>query len=192
MVETRSIIRFLIVFVLSIYLSGCAIYDSKRGPLVTSSPVAVKTDGYPVGYVIDIEGFLMSAEGDGANVTTHFGMAGIPVTHKYIFNEVDKENLQESLHVSLKASGVKVNGNNTSNKLKVIFDFIGMINASYGYVVPLIKGKLIIIESGKERIEVFEVIGEERSTVIDSKESGIRKFVETVHGFLINSADKKY
>ncbi|HRP35860.1 MAG TPA: hypothetical protein PLI48_08265 [Gammaproteobacteria bacterium] len=166
-------------------LCGCAIYDSKDGPMVTSSPVLEPSSGYPPGFSVSVPVFSMPIQEAGAKLTQYslVGVVGLPITYEYIFNEKDKENLHVSVVQSLEASGVTVLPGAPAT-LTAEFEFAGMVKAGHGYAVPLLKGTLTVTSNGTEVHRKFEVLGEKKASVIASKHSGIRIFVAEVHDLL--------
>lgn len=176
--------RFLTMILIA-GLCGCAVYDSKDGPMVTSSPVLEPSSGYPSGFSVSIPAFSIPGQEAGAKVTQYsvVGVVGLPISYEYIFNEKDKENLYVSVIQSLEASGVTISPS-APVTLKAKFEFVGMVKSGHGYAVPLLKGSLTVAANGTSTHRELEVQGEKKASVIASKHSGIRKFVAEVHDFL--------
>ena len=185
-------IKLVVLSLVMPLLAGCAIYDSKNGPLVTSSPVEVVSSDYPRDFTVNVEDFVIKSDHMNAS-NSSLGMVGIPliVTHEYIFNTADQENIRKSVLQSLSASDVPVR-QNAPTKLSVVFDYVGMGKPSYGYVVPVFKGTIYVTSEREKFSKPFLIIGDEKMTVVGSKESGIEKFVELVHDTLLkNNVDDK-
>jgi hypothetical protein len=184
--------RYVVVGVLSLLAGGCAIYDSERGPLVTSSVVVVRTSGYRDDFTVAIEPFRYPHPGakSTATTTTVVGVIPIPVTHTYIFNETDLRNLRMSVVESLRESKVSVldlsaNPNlaipRNAVRLGVEIISAGMTREGYDASVPILQTK-IDIDSGSGPVSETKFFrGEVKLTVVGSKEDGIRKFVTEVH-----------
>ena len=187
--------RYIAQLILVFSLAGCAIYDSQRGPLVTSSPQTVLAQGYTRGSVVIVDKFDMPASGTSSTVSTT-GMVGLttfPISHTYIFNEVDRKNLRLSLVNSLRESGLTViepGGDlndvvtDTTKRLNIEILVAGMIDASYGVTVPYIEANIGVINEAGNSNEIIRIMGNEKMSVIGSKEDGIRKFVSEIHRML--------
>lgn len=185
-------LRLIVPLLVMTLLAGCAIYDSERGPLVTSSPQTVKAVGYGQDSVVIVEEFQMPGAGSSTTLT-ETGMVGLvtfPVSHTYIFSETDRDNLRLSVLASLATSGVKVieRGSAPAEAISsgavhlfIEIESAGMIDSSYGVTVPLIVARIGVDRGEGVVYETRTFQGDEKMTVIGSKEDGIRKFVSEIH-----------
>ncbi len=183
----KKIFVFCIMFTL-LSINGCAVYDSKRGIFVSSTiqtvPISVNRN------INELELILFSYPDESLSdkqtntymVSGHF----LPISHTYVYDEVDRQYLRQTVINSLEASGIKVRAK-SKNKLAIQFTQIGMASKGMDSILVLVanlkyQGPSNNGSSSSSRIEIK---GDAKTTIAASKDQAVRKFIHKI-GKLIN------
>ena len=165
--------KFKVVFVLLIIFgsTGCAVYDSKRGVFVSSSVQTVKLDN-DIASRVNIEKFQYPLTSQTSTQENTYAINGsfVPVSYTYVFDDVDRKNLEQSVISSFKQNGTK------DTNVSVIFRQIGMARGYMGDS-PCIMQAEIIVKRGSSTVSEVVNIKESGFTVAGSKDNAIKRLI---------------
>jgi hypothetical protein len=179
----RPKIVLLLIFV-TFFINGCSVYDSKRGIFVSSS---IQTVPYAISSSIrdiTLSPFVYPKEGLSATQNNTFALSGtifLPVSHTYVYDDVDRKYLRQSIVNSLEASGVKV-VDSSENKLDIRFQQIGMVSSGGGTVLVLDAD--VTVSGQRVTTKRITVKGTEGLTVAGSKDRTVKSFIEKIFQLL--------
>ena len=184
--------RRLIIFTIIFTINSCAVYDSKRGTFVSSSVQIVELDAHELPESLNLLPFRYSGENLQAEQNSMFmvGSAFIPVSHTYIFDDIDREYLRSSVVQSLQKAGVDVfeSENYPAGEpiLEVEFLQLGMASGSWGNTNCIITAQLTSRLGDSTATRKVEIEGKDMMSVAGAKNDAIKQFIIQVASFLKN------
>lgn len=167
-------LKIVVTLLIILGSTGCAVYDSKRGVFVTSSVQTVKVDNDIAGRV-NIENFQYPLTSQASAQENTYAINGsyIPVSYKYVFDDIDRKNLEQSV-----ISSFKQNGNKDTN-VSLTFKQIGMVRGYMGGT-PCFMVAEITITRGSSTVSEVANIKESGFTVAGSKDNAIRQLIKEI------------
>lgn len=187
--------KLLILVFLIAMLSGCAVYDPKRGIFVSSSIVATQLQASDSTPTVIVGPFMFPSESEVYTQQSTFMVNGIflPVSHSYTFDNIDQDNLRQSLIISLEQSGIKTEEirtttNNIMNADEIMisatFNQSGISSTALGGYRCILTGTVSIVSQGKTRNRDIEIMGSSMGTVSGAKNDAISQFIRNVDHML--------
>ncbi|RCU42878.1 hypothetical protein DU002_19175 [Corallincola holothuriorum] len=177
--------RYLVVACILSFLTSCAVYHPQRGIFVSSSVQTVTLD---LGQEIKQVELLPFSYPDHSSSTTQSEVASgggvhVPVSHTYVFDEVDRQYLRESVIKSFEASGVAVVAE-SDTKMVVEFKRIGMMRESRYSKKSVLSLDAVasLVSRDGETVKEISVHGEANATIASSKNQAVRVFLEQLSG----------
>ena len=163
--------KIIIILFFILGSTGCAVYDSKRGVFVSSSVQTVEIDNDIAGRV-NIEKFKYPLTSQSSTQENTYAINGsfVPVSHTYVFDDVDRKNLEQSVISSFKQNGKK------DTDVSVRFKQIGMVRGYMGDT-PCIMVAEITVTNGSNSISEVININESGFTVAGSKDNAIKQLI---------------
>ena len=188
---------FLVCFIVTNTINGCAVYDPKRGVLVSGSVQTVDLDNAALPETLDIMPFRYSGVDLQAEQNSMFmvGSAFIPVSHTYIFDDVDREYLRASIIQSLQKAGVDVIESKVyapdNPVLEVEFLQLGMVSGSWGSTNCIITARLTSRVGNSSASRKVEIEGKDMMSVAGAKNDAIKQLVVEVASFLSDQEQER-
>ena len=174
--------KFLIILLLIGSVSGCSVYDSKRGEFVSSTVQNIRLGGI-AGQVILLNKFTSPNHSKKVTQNNTFAIGGafIPVSHTYIFDEVDRNNLRESIVSSFVSSGAQFTDqkNINNNSINIQFRELDMASGSFGSTLCVIVAEITSIK-GTSTVMKKVQIRANGATVASAKNNAIKQLVSAV------------
>jgi hypothetical protein len=164
-------IKMLVILVIILGSTACAVYDSKRGVFVSSSVQTVKLDSDIAGRVnIDKFQYPLTSKSSTQENTYAINGSFVPVSHTYVFDDIDRKNLEQSVISSFKQDGKK------DASVSVTFRQIGM---AHGYMgdTPCVMVAEITVTRGSSSVSEIVNIKESGFTVAGSKDNAIKQLI---------------
>jgi hypothetical protein len=159
-------------------LNGCALYHPQRSIFVSSSVQTV-----PISLAEAVESLYVApisyppTELSDTQHTAYMGSGVfVPISHTYIYDDVDREYLMQSIVNSFEAAGVQI-ADTAPNQLTIEFTQIGMASGTWGSVLVLDATATFVQGDTAETAEI-SVRGESAATVAAAKNNGVELFIE--------------
>lgn len=114
----------------------------------------------------------------------------MPISHTYVYDEVDKQYLKESLINSLGSAGIKVT-DHSDNKLYIDFTQIGMASKDTMSILVLV-ADVKLKKPADEDSKTISVKGEAKATVASTKDQAVRVFLNEIALFLTEITNKPH
>ena len=174
--------KFIATLLLMSTISGCSVYDSKRGELVSSTVQNIKLWGV-AGKQIRLQNFKSPKNSNktAQNNTFAIGGAFIPVSHTYVFDEIDRKNLRDSIVTSLINSGAnltKEKGKNT-HSINIIFHELGMDDGPLGSTLCVIIADITSTKDTNTVTKKVKISANGRD-VASAKNNAIKQLVSAI------------
>jgi hypothetical protein len=167
-------LKIIIILFIILGSTGCAVYDSKRGVFVSSSVQTVKINNDIAGRVnVGKFHYPLTSQSSTQNNTFAIGGSFVPISHTYVFDDIDRKNLEQSVITSFKQSGV----NDTD--VSVAFSQLGMARGSMGSTACIMVAKITVTRGSSSTTEVVN-INESGFTVAGSKDNAIKQLIANI------------
>ena len=166
--------KILLILLIVLSIEGCSIYDSRRGVFVSSSVQNVKVQKEIAGQVNTIKfSYPLTTQKTTQNNTFVIGGSFVPISHNYVFDDVDIKNMEDSVNSSFKSSG----SNDTD--ILVTFNQLGMAS-SYTGTAACVMGATISATRNSKTISEDVEIKESGFTVAGSKDNAIQEIIKSI------------
>ena len=174
--------KFIAALLLMSTISGCSVYDSKRGAFVSSTVQNIKLWGV-AGKQIRLQDFKLPKNSNKVTQNNTFAIGGsfIPVSHTYIFDEVHRKNLRDSIITSLNNSGANLTNEKNIDTISVniFFHELGMANGPLGSTLCVMVADITSTKS-KNTVSKKVQIRANGGTVASAKDNAIKQLVSAI------------